>query len=211
MLTLKGRSVWPKDAGRELEAPTLYDIGAGLGRIARFAGQIDKFYTVLAHTLTVAALLPDRYAIHGLLHDAPEAMCSDVPTPWKTSAAKEREVDLLYRIYADPAVNLAWPISAAAQDAVNKADQLALVAEATVLGYPAPVEKLYSKWPDHFSPEANAEAVALTEFHLENVFSMLDHQVAGPIFEEAFEHYKGLYDNALEAEANALGLTTRIE
>ncbi len=168
-------------------APSLYTIGVSLGRIPRFCGHTRDLYTVLPHVLTVATILPDRYALYGLLHDAPECMVSDVPTPMKTQVARNRENALLKRIYASTGIK--WPISEAAQEAVDEADHLALVAEAHVLGHSA---------ADRIGDlsEVHPELIALVEYHLENVPTMMNPEVSGPIYEEAFNHYLMLGENA---------------
>lgn len=187
MITYQGEKVAPDGDG----APTLYTIGVATGRIARFCGHTKHFYTVLGHMLTVAAILPAEYGLFGLLHDAPEACVADVPTPWKTQVARNREHRLLKRIYN---INgLEWPIPEEAQEAVDEADRLALIAEAHVLEHPA-AEVL---WPDTPDPTA----VEFTEFHLEKVEQFLIPQIAGPIYEEAFKTYREKRNRSLAAKA----------
>jgi hypothetical protein len=176
MISYSNREVWPEGDG----TPSLIDIGVALGRIPRFCGHTKEWYPVLAHVLTVATILPDKYALYGLLHDSPEACMGDVPTPWKTEVARRREYMLLRRIYAEN--GLSFPISERAQSAVDTADHQALVAEAHTLGHPR---------PDIFGIP-DPEIVRLTEFHLGNCRQMIEPEISSRIFVEAFEHYYDL-------------------
>jgi len=129
MYTFSGRAVYP-DAG----SPNLFDIAQGLSRICRFSGQALHWYCVLAHTNTVAALVAPEYRLHALLHDAPEAIVSDVVTTWKTSMAALNENVLLERIYYDlgvPSIKKDFKAMAA----VKRADRIALCVEAKIIGH----------------------------------------------------------------------------
>jgi hypothetical protein len=65
------------------ESLSLEDMATALGQLCRFNGQIKQFYSVAEHCLNVAALVPPRYKLEALMHDAPEAYLCDVPTPLK--------------------------------------------------------------------------------------------------------------------------------
>ncbi len=180
MICYQGEEVWPYGKG----APSLYSIGVALGRIPRFCGHTRDFYPVLGHVLTVAAILPPEYALYGLLHDAPEACVSDVPTPWKTVAARKREHKLLKRIYKSQ--GLEWPLTQAAQQAVDDADRTCLVAEAHAVGHPA-AERIWGP-----VEEADQDAYQLSLYHLENAAKYLIPEISGPIYEQAYVHYHEL-------------------
>lgn len=193
MICYLGEEVWPDDQG----SPSLYSIGVALGRIPRFCGHTREYYPVLAHVLTVAAIMPPEYALFGLLHDAPEACVSDVPTPWKTAAAKAQEAILIERIYK--AQGLTWPLSEEAQEAVDKADRICLYAEAHAIGHPAASPDWKGRagvWPDEY----DQDAYDLTLYHLENAPKYLHPEIAGPIFEQAFEHYYRLEQSIADRE-----------
>jgi hypothetical protein len=127
--------VWPRDSEHYTpgSAPTLDDIAIGLSRMPRFAGQTKQFYTVLLHTFVVSELVEGEARTYALLHDAPEALVADVPTPWKTDAAKGHEEDLIARICA--ANGVVWPAPPNLWEEVMWADAIALAAEAHVLGH----------------------------------------------------------------------------
>jgi hypothetical protein len=178
MICALGEEVTPTGTG----FPNLYSIGQSLGRIPRFAGHTQIWYPVLAHTLTVAKLLPPQYAIYGLLHDAQEACMGDVPTPWKTKAAQRREEQLLSRIYYGH--GLVWPISYEAQQQVDLADSTALAAEAHVLKHPA---------ANQYWPEYSELAAKYTEEHLQICKDFLDPSIAGNLYKDEFEKYYQMF------------------
>lgn len=64
------------------------DIARGLSHICRFAGQIDRFYSVAEHSVHVSRVVEAvggslDACRWGLLHDASEAYLGDIPTPIK--------------------------------------------------------------------------------------------------------------------------------
>lgn len=124
--------MWQHDEG----VPSLRDIGQGLGRISRFAGQTEEWYPVLGHVLTTATIVPPIAAIYGLMHDAPESMMSDIPTPWKSPAQRELEHKLYERMCK--AYGIPWPIAPEIQEMVEEADYQALLAEAVILRHKNP-------------------------------------------------------------------------
>ncbi len=90
MLTAGGRAFEPKclAAGVLTEAVCLPDIAHALGQICRFGGHCKRHYSVAEHSLYVADILESRGItapgqLAGLLHDAHEAYCGDMPTPIK--------------------------------------------------------------------------------------------------------------------------------
>jgi hypothetical protein len=194
MIIYSGKNVWPLEMNVEGNTfPDLFSLGVSLGRIPRFTGHTRELYTVLPHALTVAAIMPSSYGILGLLHDAPEACCADVPTPWKTDAAKAREHELYERILEGH--GLVWPIPEEAQAAVDIADRKALAAEAHVLGHPAAAEV----WPEF--DEATAE---LTRYHLQFIGQMMVPEIAGAIYREAFAAHAKFADQSLIADQDLL-------
>lgn len=129
------------------EVPTVADIAQGLGRMVRFAGQTVKYYSVLTHSIVCSELVDDEYKIYALLHDAPEAIVSDVPTTWKSDEAVENEMELLCSICQSIGVPLYWVGDALI--AVKQADAACLAAEAHALGH-AQAERWWPKdqWGD---------------------------------------------------------------
>lgn len=188
MICYNGEAVWPEGEGY----PELYSIGVALGRIPRFCGHTKHWYPVLGHVLAVAEILPKKAALQGLLHDAPEACMSDVPTPWKTQAARRREYMLLRRIYKGNGLD--WPISEDVQELVDDADATMLAAEAHVIGHPK---------ADIWTPPLDEHA-AIVEKYLAVSHTFLNADVSGPIYEEAFQmHYKRLDDYRYHRASNS--------
>lgn len=200
MITLSNTPVFPDGDG----VPTLEDIGVGLGRQSRFAGQTRLYHCVLAHTLVVADIMPEPYAIYDLLHDAPEAIMSDVPTPWKHPAIVELE-DMLYeRIVRH--YELPWPIAPHVQAAVKEADRRALIAEAYALEHPRP-EVMHGGGD---APEWLDEVVEVVHRYREQANQLFidpadpdratlafhEPEIAGRVYREAFNHLIELFDPA---------------
>ncbi len=158
LYSASGRSIYP-----EAGSPSLMDIAQGLSRTCRFSGQAKHWYCVLAHTNTVASLVPSEYRLHALLHDAPEAVVSDVVTTWKSSMASFNENILLDRIYFElgvPSIKKDFKAMAA----VKRADRIALCVEAKIIGH---------SFPDHpdfhmdITPQENDLAHSWTNLQLE--------------------------------------------
>lgn len=179
MITLTGESIWPRGSEHGDDGvPSLMSIGAGLGRMPRFAGQTQRLYSVLAHTFVVAELVAHEHRAFALLHDAPEAIVGDVPTTWKTDDARAHEADLLERITLD--LDLPWPWPDDAQAAVKLADAAALAAEAHVLGH----AEAAKWWPD-----VDDDARRLTERFAGMVRVYLDRRAAGIAYTNAIAQH----------------------
>lgn len=72
---------------------TLGDVAHGLGRVCRFAGQTNRFYSVAEHCFHVARLVPVEHARAALLHDASEAFIGDVTRPLKALLPDYRAIE----------------------------------------------------------------------------------------------------------------------
>lgn len=95
MQTYTGRQYWPCDP-RPAEV-FIEDIAHSLSLQCRYAGHCVLHYSVAEHSVHVARWLLANYgpvmALHGLMHDAPEAYCVDVPRPLKPSLANYKEIE----------------------------------------------------------------------------------------------------------------------
>jgi uncharacterized protein len=72
---------------------TITDIAHGLGRVCRFAGHTNRFYSVAEHSIHVARLVPLEHARAALLHDASEAFIGDVTRPLKALLPDYRRIE----------------------------------------------------------------------------------------------------------------------
>lgn len=167
-------------------APSLNTIGVSLGRIMRFAGHTKYPYSVLGHSLVVAAIMPPEKGIYGLMHDAQEICFSDVPTPMKSQVARNREHVVQARIYI--ANGLLLPLDEATVAAVEDADHAVLIAEAHVLEHPGAA----AQWGADF----DKEAARLTRKYQKKTIDWLnvdgERDIAGPLFVKEFKKYMKL-------------------
>lgn len=66
-------------------------------KICRFAGNVDGFYSVGAHSLLMASILGPRFCRAALVHDLAEAFTGDIVKFFKTPENETRE----HRLFAD--------------------------------------------------------------------------------------------------------------
>ncbi|WP_236759991.1 hypothetical protein [Agrobacterium tumefaciens] len=85
MQTHTGRHYWPCDP--QPHEVYIEDIAHSLSLQCRYAGHVLRFYSVAEHSVLIARHLAATHApevaLAGLLHDAPEAYCVDIPRPLK--------------------------------------------------------------------------------------------------------------------------------
>lgn len=81
MVTATGRQYWPLDP-RAADVH-IEDIATQLAKECRFNGACSGHYSVAEHSVHVSRLVPVKWALHGLLHDAPEAYIKDITRPVK--------------------------------------------------------------------------------------------------------------------------------
>lgn len=90
-------------------APSVMDIAIQLMREGRYAGAGLRWYPVGLHSFVVADLLPKHLKFHGLMHDSPECITGDTPSPVKSDEQRALEDALLVAIYASIGVALPTP------------------------------------------------------------------------------------------------------
>lgn len=59
------------------------EIATALSNKCRFSGHVKDYYSVAQHAVYVSLMVHDSLALWGLLHDAPEWIMADLPTPLK--------------------------------------------------------------------------------------------------------------------------------
>lgn len=79
--TRSGKRIYLLDPDRsEID---IDDIAHGLALSCRWSGQCDGYFSIAQHSIGVAVLSPPHLQLCALLHDAPEAFLTDIPTPAK--------------------------------------------------------------------------------------------------------------------------------
>lgn len=82
--TLAGRSVDLEKMAEGHDGDIdIRDIAWGLGRTLRYGGHIREDYTVAMHSIVMSYIVPEEYALEGLLHDAAEGYIGDIIWPVK--------------------------------------------------------------------------------------------------------------------------------
>lgn len=76
-------------ANPSVQSITIEDIAHSLSNICRFSGHVKQFYSVAEHSIRVSNLCLPENKLWGLLHDASEAYCSDLPRPFKRMIGME--------------------------------------------------------------------------------------------------------------------------
>ena len=125
--TFSGRRFRPtKPDVRQID---IMDIAHALSMKARFSGHCRKFYSVAHHSVIVSTLVPEEYALEGLLHDAAEAYVPDIPRPLRTLYPGMMEIeDGVHRAVAER-FGTVYPLP----PPVKEADNRVLVDEAREL------------------------------------------------------------------------------
>ncbi len=95
MQVFSGQQYWPMDP-RSHEVQ-IEDIAHSLSLQCRYAGHVLRFYSVAEHSVLIARHLAATHApevaLAGLLHDAPEAYCVDIPRPLKPYLTNYRAIE----------------------------------------------------------------------------------------------------------------------
>ena len=95
--THAGINFYPLDPRKE--EVYILDIAHALSLQCRFNGFCNEFYSIAQHSILCAEYLKQKYndsalAFAGLLHDAAEAYCCDIPKPLKPFLTGYEEIEM---------------------------------------------------------------------------------------------------------------------
>jgi hypothetical protein len=133
MQTASGRAYWPLDP--RADEVFIGDIAHALSNLCRYGGHCRKFYSVAEHSVLVSQVVPPEDALAGLLHDAAEAYCIDVPRPLKGYLAGYEDIE--HRNWRAICQRFGLPVELPAS--VKLADNAVLLAEKAALMLPQPM------------------------------------------------------------------------
>lgn len=92
-------------------------IARGLANTCRFAGQIERYYSVAEHSVITSRMVPPQHARAALMHDGSEALIHDVTKPLKMALpdyqAIEADLDLVIALQYDLPTRMAPEVKAA--------------------------------------------------------------------------------------------------
>ena len=101
-------------------------IANALSNLCRFCGQVKEFYSVAQHSVLVSRIVPEHLAWEGLMHDATEAFCADLPKPIKQEVQGYDEIEeIMWR-----ALCRRYGLPAELPPEVHDADMIAVMTEA---------------------------------------------------------------------------------
>ena len=144
MQTISGTMFYPLDP--RPEEMDVYDIAHALSNLCRFGGHIRSFYSVAQHSVYVSLVVPQEHALAGLMHDATEAYCVDMPRPIKQHLPAYEAIE--ERLWLSIAERFRLPVELPpcvkdADNAVLLAEKQQLLARSpapwSVNGEPAPI------------------------------------------------------------------------
>lgn len=108
------------------------DIAYSLARINRYNGTYHgrESYSVAQHSVYVSWLVPQEHKLAAILHDAPEKILNDLPSPLKHDLQEYLDLEKLHEKAACEAWNLTVPLS---HPAIKEADRSVLYWEAIAM------------------------------------------------------------------------------
>lgn len=77
----------------EVSPIDIIDIAHALSNLCRFTGHTHHFYSVAQHSVLVSRLVPPKFQMAALLHDAAEAYLGDVTSPLKALLPEYKRIE----------------------------------------------------------------------------------------------------------------------
>ena len=124
--TYSGRRFTPTDPNPN--AIVIQDVVHALSNICRFTGHCKKFYSVAQHSVLVSYICDSQDALWGLLHDASEALATDLASPIKRLPELSGYREIEHKIQLAICKRFGLPIQE--PGSVKKADLILLATEA---------------------------------------------------------------------------------
>jgi hypothetical protein len=122
-----GGKFYPEDPRAEDVHPA--DIAHALSFLCRYAGHVERFYSVAEHCALMSDAVSPQHALAALLHDATEAYVVDVPHPVKVLLPDYRALE--YRVWM--AIVERFGLDTELPPEVHEADKRILLTERNAL------------------------------------------------------------------------------
>lgn len=132
------------------ETINITDIAHALSQISRFGGHTRTFYSVAQHSVLTSHIVPPKYRLHALLHDAAEAYFGDMVQPLKylPSCGMYRDQESLMQARIYERFGLGMHQEDDCREVIRKADLVMLATERRDLMAPE-----MTPWPVLFGIE----------------------------------------------------------
>jgi hypothetical protein len=112
--------------------PNVLDMAWQMGRICRWTGAGEFFWSDMLHSFVVADLVSEPWLkCHALIHDGCECVGNDVPSPVKSDETRKIEHAIMERTWHGLGL---WRLNAAEEAVIKVADNRARNGEAWVIG-----------------------------------------------------------------------------
>ena len=148
---------------------SILDIAHNLARINRFNGATRTPYSVADHSVWVSKVVPEEFALAGLMHDASEAYLGDIIAPLKSRLPEYIRLERNF----DSVIGETFNVRSGGNTPrkVHEADKAAAVLEMFALGHPGyrEQEKHLQTMPDElrFEPVIPRSPERATELFID--------------------------------------------